>query len=84
LATPIGVRLPLYRHIEPEDPLFVSRTEKRFADLRRVIATEADCDCFDESRSRAVTGEQYRGVSPSLPGFWWASGCDVKPDLVLI
>jgi hemerythrin-like domain-containing protein len=33
--------------VEPEDPLFVSRTEKRFADLRRVIATEADCDCFE-------------------------------------
>ena len=31
---------------EPEDPLFVSRTEKRFADLRRVIATEGDCGCF--------------------------------------
>jgi hemerythrin-like domain-containing protein len=31
----------------PSDPLFVSRTEKRFADLRRVIATEADCGCFE-------------------------------------
>jgi hemerythrin-like domain-containing protein len=33
---------------EPADPLFVSLTEKRFVDLRRVIATEADCDCFDD------------------------------------
>ncbi len=31
----------------PEDPLFVSRTEKRFADLRRVIAAQAGCDCFE-------------------------------------
>ena len=30
----------------PADPLFVSQTEQRFADLRRVIATEAGCDCF--------------------------------------
>ncbi len=30
----------------PVDPLFVSQTEKRFADLRKVIAEEAGCDCF--------------------------------------
>lgn len=28
------------------DPLFVSQTEERFADLRRVIAAEAGCECF--------------------------------------
>ena len=33
---------------EPADPLFVSLTENRFVDLRRVIATEAACDCFDD------------------------------------
>ncbi len=33
--------------VDPEDPLFVSRTEKRFADLRGVIAAEADCGCFE-------------------------------------
>ncbi len=30
----------------PADPLFVSQTEQRFAELRRVIAAEAVCDCF--------------------------------------
>lgn len=30
----------------PADPLFVSQTEQRFADLRRAIAAEAGCDCF--------------------------------------
>lgn len=30
----------------PADPVFVSQTEQRFAELRRVIAAEAGCDCF--------------------------------------
>lgn len=33
----------------PADPLFASQTEKRFADLRRVIAADAGCDCFQNS-----------------------------------
>lgn len=34
------------------DPLFVSRTEKRFEELRRVIGAEAGCDCFQSLEAR--------------------------------
>ena len=37
---------------EPVDPLFVSQTEKRFSDLRKVIAEEAGCDCFAKPATR--------------------------------
>ncbi len=32
----------------PADPLFVLQTERRFAELRRVIAAEAGCDCLQK------------------------------------
>ena len=35
----------------PTDPLFVAQTEKRFSELRRVIANEADCGCFGATNS---------------------------------
>ncbi|HJV87539.1 MAG TPA: hemerythrin domain-containing protein [Noviherbaspirillum sp.] len=31
----------------PPDPLFVDKAMARFADLHRIIATEAGCGCFD-------------------------------------
>lgn len=38
----------------PVDPLFVSSTEMRFAELRRVIAAEAGCDCFQHPEARGA------------------------------
>ncbi len=44
-AREIGAQLP----DAPHDPLFSDTATARFADLHRLIATEADCGCFNDN-----------------------------------